>query len=298
MRSIVSDEVGQVADSINTMIAKLLEVVSEVRAGAANLAAASGQVSATTQSLSQGTSEQAACVEETTSSLEQMNASISQNAENSRQMEQMASKGVADARGERQGREARPSTAMKSIAEKVSIIEEIAYQTNLLALNAAIEAARAGEHGKRLRGGRDRGAQARRAQPGCRARDQRARRVAACASPSARARCWPSWCRRSARPRIWCRRWPRPRASRRPASARSTRRMAQVDQVTQRNASAAEELASTAEEMAAQAESLQHLIAFFKVAAIRADAARSCIPSAEPQPVRICRHVAQRPTWR
>ena len=141
------DEVGQVADSINAMIAKLLEVVSEVRAGAANLAAASGQVSATTQSLSRGTSEQAASVQETTSNIEQMNASISQNADNSRQMEQMASKGVKD--GEESGQAVRETvTAMKSIAEKVSIIEEIAYQTNLLALNAAIEAARAGDHGK------------------------------------------------------------------------------------------------------------------------------------------------------
>ena len=104
-------------------------------------------MSATTQSLSRGTSEQAASVQETTSNIEQMNASISQNADNSRQMEQMASKGVKD--GEESGQAVRETVAaMKSIAEKVSIIEEIAYQTNLLALNAAIEAARAGDHGK------------------------------------------------------------------------------------------------------------------------------------------------------
>src|SRR5205085_7286454 len=76
-----------------------------------------------------------------------MNASIAQNADNSRQTESMAMKGSRDA--EESGGSVRESVeAMKSIAEKVSIIEEIAYQTNLLALNAAIEAARAGDHGR------------------------------------------------------------------------------------------------------------------------------------------------------
>ena len=76
-----------------------------------------------------------------------MNASITQNAENSRQLEQMALKGVSDA--EDSGKAVEETVlAMKVIAERISIVEEIAYQTNLLALNAAIEAARAGEHGK------------------------------------------------------------------------------------------------------------------------------------------------------
>jgi methyl-accepting chemotaxis protein len=133
--------------ALANMLAKLTQIISEVRSGANALSSGSAQVSATSQTLSQGTSEQAASVEETTSSLEQMLASITQNAENSRQTEQMAIKGAKDA--EESGRTVTATaTAMQDIAEKVSIIEEIAYQTNLLALNAAIEAARAGEHGR------------------------------------------------------------------------------------------------------------------------------------------------------
>src|SRR5579864_7431190 len=141
------DEVGQMANSFNAFVKKLEEIISEVRISSDGVASAASQVAASAASLSQGTSEQAASIEETTSSLEQMSASITQNAENSRQMEQMAVKGANDS--EQSGAAVRESvSAMKQNAEKISIIEEIAYQTNLLALNAAIEAARAGEHGR------------------------------------------------------------------------------------------------------------------------------------------------------
>ena len=141
------DEVGQMASSFNAFVKKLEEIISEVRTSSDGIASAATQVASSAASLSQGTSEQAASIEETTSSLEQMSASITQNAENSRQMEQMAVKGARDS--EESGSAVRESVeAMKQIAEKISIIEEIAYQTNLLALNAAIEAARAGEHGR------------------------------------------------------------------------------------------------------------------------------------------------------
>jgi len=76
-----------------------------------------------------------------------MNATIRQNADNASQTEKIALKSSADA--QESGKAVSESVlAMKQIAEKISIIEEIARQTNLLALNAAIEAARAGEHGK------------------------------------------------------------------------------------------------------------------------------------------------------
>src|SRR6266404_4566945 len=141
------DEVGQMASSFNLFVKKLEEIIGEVRTSSDGIASAATQVATSAATLSQGTSEQAASIEQTTSSLEQMSASITQNAENSRQREQMAVKGARDS--EESGGAVRESVvAMKQIAEKISIIEEIAYQTNLLALNAAIEAARAGEHGR------------------------------------------------------------------------------------------------------------------------------------------------------
>ena len=134
-------------EAINNTIAKLSETIAQIITAADALSNASGQVSATAQSLSQSSSEQAASVEETTASLEQMTASVSQNTENAKVTDNMASKAAKEA-GE--GGEAVGKTvdAMKSIADKIGIIDDIAYQTNLLALNAAIEAARAGEHGK------------------------------------------------------------------------------------------------------------------------------------------------------
>jgi methyl-accepting chemotaxis protein len=141
------DEIGELQDSIARTVEKLVGTIGEVRLAADSLNSAADQVSATAQSLSQSSSEQAASVEETTASIEQMTASISQNTENAKVTDNMATKSSSEAE---QGGKAVKDTveAMKSIAGKIGIIDDIAYQTNLLALNAAIEAARAGEHGK------------------------------------------------------------------------------------------------------------------------------------------------------
>ena len=133
--------------AVNDSMDKLAEIIEQVRTAADALSNAAGQVSATAQSLSQSSSEQAASVEETSASIEQMSASINQNSDNAKVTDGMATKAATEAA---EGGQAVGSTveAMKNIAGKIGIIDDIAYQTNLLALNAAIEAARAGEHGK------------------------------------------------------------------------------------------------------------------------------------------------------
>ena len=141
------DEVGQLANALNGMSAKLKEVVENVKGTSDNVASGSQELSSSSEEMSQGATEQAAAAEEASSSMEQMSANIRQNADNALQTEKIA---LQSAQNAKQGGEAVTKTvhAMKDIAEKISIIEEIARQTNLLALNAAIEAARAGEHGK------------------------------------------------------------------------------------------------------------------------------------------------------
>jgi methyl-accepting chemotaxis protein len=133
--------------AVNNTVATLSTMIADVRTAADAIAGASDEVSSAAQSLSQSSNEQAASVEETSASIEEMTASISQNTENSKVTEQMATKAAREAN---EGGEAVRTTveAMKQIAHKISIIDDIAYKTNLLALNAAIEAARAGEHGK------------------------------------------------------------------------------------------------------------------------------------------------------
>lgn len=138
---------GKLKEYSNTTMDKLNDIIGDIIIRSSSLVTSASEVSSTANSLSQGASEQAASVEETTSSLEEMTASIDQNAHNSRQTEQISSKSSKDA--EEGGTSVIETVkAMKQIAEKISIIEDIAYQTNLLALNAAIEAARAGDHGK------------------------------------------------------------------------------------------------------------------------------------------------------
>ncbi len=141
------DEVGQLAHALNDMTLTMKRVISDVHHASDTVAAGSQQLSANSEQMSQRTTEQAASAEEASSSIEEMNATIRQNADNAHQTEQIAIKSSHDA--QESGKAVRETVgAMKEIAARTSIIEEIARQTNLLALNAAIEAARAGEHGK------------------------------------------------------------------------------------------------------------------------------------------------------
>jgi methyl-accepting chemotaxis protein len=263
MEFISKDEIGKMAHSLNSFCEKLEKIIIEVKGGVGSISSASQQVAASSSSLSQGTSEQAASVEETTSSLEQMSASITQNSENSRQMEQVATKGAREA--EESGKAVNQSVeAMKSITQKIEIIDEIAYQTNLLALNAAIEAARAGEHGKGF------AVVATEVRKLAERSQAAAKEISTLASDSVKVaehsgkllgELVPSIKKTADLVQEVA------AASREQSSGvnQINKAMSQVDQVTQRNASSAEELSSTAEELAAQSEGLLQLMNFFKV---------------------------------
>ncbi|MEY3973918.1 MAG: hypothetical protein RIS59_279 [Pseudomonadota bacterium] len=132
---------------LKAMAAKLQDVMSEVRSAADSVASAAEQLSAAAQSLNDNSNEQTISVERTSSAVEEITATVTQNAENARITDEIASRSSKDA--EDGGGAVRETvTAMRQIAAKIGIIDDIAYQTNLLALNAAIEAARAGDHGK------------------------------------------------------------------------------------------------------------------------------------------------------
>jgi methyl-accepting chemotaxis protein len=129
------------------MVTDLTRTVTDIRTIAGEVSAASQSISTASIQISNGATTQAASAEEASSSMEEMVSNIKQNADNAQQTDKIANKSAKDA--QESGRAvAEAVTAMKEIADKISIIEEIARQTNLLALNAAIEAARAGEHGK------------------------------------------------------------------------------------------------------------------------------------------------------
>jgi len=133
--------------ALRNMVVKLREVISNASSNATYVADGASKMSSTAKQLSAGSNSQASAAEEASASIEEMTANISQNADNASQTEKIANQSADDAKrsGEAVDNAVR---AMKTIADKINIIQEIARQTDLLALNAAVEAARAGSHGK------------------------------------------------------------------------------------------------------------------------------------------------------
>jgi methyl-accepting chemotaxis protein len=294
------DETGQLLAALKRMNESLQKIVSEVRASAEALSSASEEVSSTAQSMSQASSEQAASVEETSASVEQMTASITQNSENAKVTDRMAVQ-VAKQAGEGGEAVTKTEEAMKQIAKRINIIDDIAYQTNLLALNAAIEAARAGEHGKGFAvvAGEVRKL-AERSQVAAREIGEMASGSVAVAEKAGKllAEMVPAIQKTSSLVQEIA------AASEEQSSSvgQVSTSMTQLNQITQQNASSSEELAATAEEMSGQAENLQQLMGFFKLEgsdtqAIRAPVRRTAAPVRQMsahEPARATAHAGVR----
>jgi methyl-accepting chemotaxis protein len=259
------DEIALLRTSLGGMVQRLRDVVLNVKGAAEAVATAGQAMAATTVQMTQGAGQQASSSQEASTSLEQMVVAIRRNADSAGPTEQIALRAAQVALEGGQVVE-QTVAAMKGIAERISIIDEIAYQTNLLALNASIEAARAGQHG---RGFAVVGAEVRRLAERSRIA---AKEIGELSGGSVELAERAGALLRQIVPEIQ-----RTAAlvgeisvatqQQRGGTEQLNRAVQELDRVTQQNAATAEELSATAEELSAQSEALQESVAFFRTGA-------------------------------